>query len=150
MGLADQLRALITAATDPETARTIRTMGIADPVEGNSAHCARDIGHPGNRETCPDGWHEDAKFVYEERLAIAEDLELDISPGSPAEQVAQREGRRLAAGLAPLWWPSRGRHVADVAIEKFRLPPGGLAPTGTPQHASLDGLQAPTTNEGST
>jgi hypothetical protein len=42
------------------------------------------------------------------------------------------------------------RKAPRAAIEFFRVPPVFAAPTGTSQHASLDGLQAPTTNEGST
>jgi hypothetical protein len=68
-------------------------------------------------------WGGDATELYIERLAQADELGLDTAPGSPSEATAAREAHRLAAGLPPAWWPSRGAHAADIAIEIFGVLP---------------------------
>lgn len=56
------------------------------------------------------------EFTFLERLAIADDLELDTTPGSEAWSVATREARRVAAGIPARLLTSRGPDLIDEAL----------------------------------
>src|SRR5690606_8960074 len=73
-------------------------------------------------------WPEAAREVFLERLAIADGLAMDASPGSPAWEVALREARRVAAGV-PASGSRRGDPI-DAALAAF-APAGGLEYLGT-------------------
>lgn len=64
----------------------------------------------------PVGWGEESIYAYLERLGVAEDLGMDVAPGSPAEQIAAREARRVATGLPPAWPSSRDGDVLDALL----------------------------------
>ncbi|MFN0131533.1 MAG: hypothetical protein ACKVW3_03220 [Phycisphaerales bacterium] len=61
-------------------------------------------------------WGQDARYAYLERLGVAEDLCMDVAPGSEAERIAAREAGRVAAGV-PLARPSsRDGDVLDALL----------------------------------
>lgn len=65
------------------------------------------------------GWGSAAVEHYLDRLGVADDLDMDTSPGSSAEAIARREAARLAAGVPCLVPGSRGGDMVDAAIDAF-------------------------------
>ncbi len=61
---------------------------------------------------------------FQERLAIANELETDTSPGSPAWETALREALRVEAGVPYQLW-TRSPSAIDTALKAFQ-PIGGL------------------------
>ncbi|MBL8964913.1 MAG: hypothetical protein JNK70_12700, partial [Phycisphaerae bacterium] len=109
----------------PETARTNHENTPADPLGGIYAICARGFGATGNPHLTPDpemvDWSEDARFTYEERLAIGNEQGMDTSVGSEAEQVARREARRVAAGIPGDFPTSRKGDLIDEVLAAFEV-----------------------------
>ncbi len=77
-------------------------------------------------------WPEAAREVFLERLGIADDLELDTSPGSPAWDVAVREAQRAAAGIPP-GLTGRSSGLIDAALAAFASVGMPLTYVGVPE-----------------
>ena len=69
----------------------------------------------------PSEWHRwdaAARFVFDERAAIALDLGLEFAPGTKAWAVAEREARRESAGV-PFVSGDRDGDAIDAALCAF-------------------------------
>lgn len=132
MSFSDELRNALAKAAETRAIRAIPPWDQSVPPGGEGSACIARIAHGSGTSESPlppdsevASWSEDALFVYRERLAIASDQGMDISPGSEAELIARREARRAHAGIPADFGQSRAPDIFDAALEAF-VPLGGL------------------------
>ena len=131
----DELRIKPGRGLSPDQRSAIATykegiLGLARRVAGTDPVSAHDLlkaalAAPPPTDPEMASWSDDARYVYDERIGVAIDQGMDVSPGSEAEQTARREARRVRAGLPSDWLTTRDSDIFDAALDAF-APLGGL------------------------